>query len=163
MDCSTLGLPVPHHLPEFAQVHIHCISDATPPSHPLPSTSPPAPNLSQHQGLFQWIGSSHQVPKVLELQFQHQFIQWAFGVDFSQDWMVWSLCCPGNSQESSLAPQFERINSSVLSLLYGPTLTSVHDTEKTMALAVWTFVDKVMSLLFDVVWVCTIYKSSTIH
>ena len=81
MACSTLGLPVLHHLPEFAQVHVHCISDAIQPSHPLTPSSPVL-NLSQHQGLFQWVGSSHQVAKVLELQLQHQSFQWIFRVDF---------------------------------------------------------------------------------
>ena len=68
MDCSMPGLPAPHHLPEFAQVHVHCISDAFQPSHSLMPFSPSALNLSQHQGLFQWVGSSHQVAKVLEFQ-----------------------------------------------------------------------------------------------
>ena len=68
MDCSTPGLPVHHQLPEFTQTHVHWVSDAIQPSHPLLSPSPPAFNLSQHQGLFQWVSSSHQVAKVLELQ-----------------------------------------------------------------------------------------------
>ena len=67
MDCSTPGLPVPQCLPEFAQVHVHSISDAIQPSHPLLSPSPLALNLSQHQGLFQGVGSLHQVAKVLTL------------------------------------------------------------------------------------------------
>ena len=84
-------------------------------------------SLSQHQRLFQWVSSSHQVAKVLELQLQCQSFQWIFRVDFLCDWLVWSLCCPRDSQESFPTPQFKSINSSVLSLLYGPTLTSVHD------------------------------------
>ena len=66
MDCSTLGLPVHRQLPEFTQTHVHCVSDAIQPSHPMLSPSPPAFNLSQHQGLFQWVGSPHQVARVLE-------------------------------------------------------------------------------------------------
>ena len=62
------GFPVYHQLPELAQIHVHWVSDAIQPSHPQSSPSPPAFNLSQHQGLFQWISSSHQVAKVLELQ-----------------------------------------------------------------------------------------------
>ena len=62
------GLPVHHQLPEFTQTHVHRVSDAIQPSHPLSSPSPPAPNLSQHQGLFQWVTSSHEVAKVLEFQ-----------------------------------------------------------------------------------------------
>ena len=76
-------------------------------------------DLSQHQGLFQWVGSSHQVAKVLELQLQHQFFQWVFRVDFLKDWLVWSPCCPRDSQESSPAPQFKSISSLALCLLYG--------------------------------------------
>ena len=79
MDCRTPGLPVPHHLPEFAQVHVHWIGDAIQLSHSVLPPSPSALTLSQHQGLFQWVGSSHQVAKVLELQ--HQSFQWIFRVD----------------------------------------------------------------------------------
>ena len=68
MNCSTPGLPVHHQLPEFTQTHVHLVGDAIPPSHPLSSPSPPAPNPSQHQGLFQWVNSSHEVAKVLEFQ-----------------------------------------------------------------------------------------------
>ena len=76
MNQSTPGLPVHHQLPEFTQTHVHWVSDAIQPSHPLSSPSPPALNLSQHQGLFKWVSSSHQVAKVLEFQFQHQSFQW---------------------------------------------------------------------------------------
>ena len=72
---STPGLPVHHHLPEFTQTHVHRVGDAIQPSYPLSSPSPPAFNLSQHQRLFQRVGSSHQVAKVLELQLQHQSCQ----------------------------------------------------------------------------------------
>ena len=68
MDCSMPGLPVHHQLPEFTQTHVHQVSDAIQPSHPLSSPSPPAFNLSQHQGLFQWVSSLHQGAKVLEFQ-----------------------------------------------------------------------------------------------
>ena len=68
MNRSTPGLPVHHQLLEFTQTHIHWVSDAIQPSHPLPSPSPPAPNPSQHQSLFQWVNSSHEVAKVLEFQ-----------------------------------------------------------------------------------------------
>ena len=98
VDCNTSGFPVLHHLPEFAQTHVHWVGDAIQPSHPLSSPSPPALNLSQNQGLFQRVSSSHLVAKVLELQLQHQSIQWKFRVDFLQDWLVWSPCCPMDSQ-----------------------------------------------------------------
>ena len=68
-----------------------------------------------------------QVTKGLELQLQHQSLQLIFRTDFLYDWLVWSPCCPRDSQESSLAPQFKSINSLALSLLYGPTLTSIQD------------------------------------
>ena len=71
MNRSTPGLPVHHQLPEFTQTHVHRVSDAIQPSHPLSSPSPPALNISQHQGLFQWVSSSHEVAKVLEFQLQH--------------------------------------------------------------------------------------------
>ena len=76
MNRSTPGLPVHHQFLEFTQAHVHWVSDAIQPSHPLLSPSPPAFNLSQHQGLFKWISSSHQVAKVLEFQLQHQSFQW---------------------------------------------------------------------------------------
>ena len=76
MDCSMPGLPVHHQLPEFTQTHVHWIGSAIQLTHPLSSPSPPALNLSQHQGLFQWVSSLHQVAKVLEFQLQHQSFQW---------------------------------------------------------------------------------------
>ena len=82
MNCSTTGFPVLHYLPEFAQTHVHWVGDAIQPSHPLSPTSPPAFNLSQHQGLFQWVSSLHQVAKVSELQLQHQSFQRIFRIDF---------------------------------------------------------------------------------
>ena len=82
MDFSTPGLPVHHQLPEFTQTHVHRVSNAIQPSHPLLSPSPPTFNLSQHQGLFQWVSSSHQVAKVLAFQLQHQSFQWIFRTDF---------------------------------------------------------------------------------
>ena len=82
MDYSTPGLPDHHQLPEFIQTHVHSVSDAIQSSHPLLSPSPPAFNLSQHQCLFQWVSSSHQVAKVLEFPLQQQSFQWVFRTDF---------------------------------------------------------------------------------
>ena len=76
MNHSTPGLSVHHQLPESTQTHAHRVSDAIQPSHPLSSPSPPAPNPSQHQGVFQWVNSSHEVAKILEFQLQHQSFQW---------------------------------------------------------------------------------------
>ena len=146
MDCSTPGLPVQHQLPELAQTHVHWVSDAIQPSHCLSSPSPPAFNPSQHQGLFQWVSSSHQVANVLELQ--HLSFQWIFRTNFLQDRLIWTPCCPRDSQESSPIPQFKSINSSALSFLYSPTFTYM-TTGKTIGLSRWTFISKVMSLVFN--------------
>ena len=127
MDCSMPGFPIPHQLPDLAQTHIHQVGDAIQPSHPLLSPSPLTFNLSQHEGLFQWVSSSHQVAKVLKLQLQHQSFWWIFRTDFFYDWLVWSPCSPRDSQESSPSPQFKSISCLALSFLYGPTLTSIHD------------------------------------
>ena len=85
---STRGFPLLHYLPKFAQTHVHWISDAIQPSHPLSPLSPPVFNLSQHQGLFQRVSSLHQVAKVLELQ--HQSFQWISGVDFRKTKYIYS-------------------------------------------------------------------------
>ena len=82
MDCSTPGLLVHHQLPEFTQTHAYWVGDAIQPSHPLLSPSSLTFNLSQHQGLFKWVSSKHQVAKILEFQFQHQSFQWIFRTDF---------------------------------------------------------------------------------
>ena len=127
MNRSTPGLPVHHQLPEFTQTHVHRVSDAIQPSHPLSSPSPPAPNPSQHQSLFQWVNSSHEVARVLEFQLQQQSFQRTPRTDLLQNGLVGSPCSPRDSQESSPTLQFKSINSSVLSFLYGPILTSIHD------------------------------------
>ena len=127
MDCSTPGFLVHHQLLKFTQAHVHWVKDAIQPSHPLLSPSPPAFNLAQHQGLFKWVNSSHQVAKVLELQLQHQSFQCIFRVDFLYGWLVRSPCYPRDSKESSPTLQLKNINSLALSFLYGPILTSVHD------------------------------------
>ena len=82
MNRSTPGFPVHYHLPELTQTHVHWVGDAIQPSHPLSSPSPPAFNLSQHQGLFQWVSSLHQVAEVLKFQLQHQSSQWIFRTGF---------------------------------------------------------------------------------
>ena len=104
MNRSMLGLPVHYQLLESTQTHVHWVGDAIQPPHPLSSPSPPALNLFQHQGLFQWVSSSHQVAKVLELQLQYQSFQWTPRTDFLQDGLVGSPCSPRDSQESSPTP-----------------------------------------------------------
>ena len=106
MNCGTPGLPVHHKLPEFTRTHVHWVGDAIQPSHPLLSPSPPAFSLSQHQGLFQWVSSSHQVAKVLELQPQDKSSQWIFRVDFLLAGLAWSPCSPRASQEVPYTLQF---------------------------------------------------------
>ena len=118
MNCSTPRLPVHHQLPEFTQTHVHRVSDAIQSSHPLLSPSPHAFNLSQHQSLFKWVSSLHQVAKVLEFQ-------WIFRTDLPRGGLVGSPFSSRDSQESSPTPQFKSINSLALSFLY--TLTSIHD------------------------------------
>ena len=134
MDCSTPAYPIHHQLSELAQTHVHKVSDAIQPSNPLLSPSPLTFNLSQHQSLYKWVSSSQQVAKVLEFQLQHQSFQLIFRTDFLEDGLVGFLCCPRDSQESSPTPQFKNINSLVLSFLYSPTLTSIHDHGKNHSL-----------------------------
>ena len=125
-QCSMPGFPVHHQLPKLAQTHVYWVRDTIQPSHPLLSPSPPAFNLSQHQGLFQcqlFASGGHRIG----VQLQHQSFQWIFRTDFLWDGLVGSPSSPRDSQVSSLTPQFKRINSLVLSFLYSPILTSIHD------------------------------------
>ena len=126
MNCSTPGLPVHHQLPEFTQTHVHRVSDAIQPFHPLSSPSPPGPNPSQHQSfpmnqLFTRGGQSTGVSA------QHYSLQRNPRADLLQNGLVGSPCSPRDSQQSSLTPQLKRINSSALSFLHSPTLTYIHD------------------------------------
>ena len=109
MNRSTPGLPVHHQLPEFTHTHIHRVSDAIQPSHPLSFPSPPAPNPTQHQSLFQLVNSSHEVAKVLEFQLQHHSFQRNPRADLLQNGLVGSPCSPRDSQESSPTPQFKSV------------------------------------------------------
>ena len=149
MDCSMPGLPVHHQLPELAQAHVHWINDAIQPSHPLSSLSPPALSLSQHQGLFQWVGSSHQLAKVLEFQPQHQSFQWTPRTDsFRIDWL--DLLAVQRTLKSLL-----QHHSSKASILWHSAFFIVQfsypymTTGKTTALTRWILVSKVMSPLFN--------------
>ena len=134
MNRSTPGIPVYHQLPEFTQTHVRRVGDAIQPSHPLSSPSPPAPNPSQHQRLFQWVRSSHEVAKVLEFQLQHHSFPRNPRTDLFQNGLVGSPCSPRDSQESSPTPQFKSIISSALSLLHSPTLASIHNHWKNHSL-----------------------------
>ena len=110
-------LPDHHQLPEFTQTHVYWVSDVIQPSHPLLYPSPPAFNLSKHQGLFKWVSSSREVAKVLEFQLQHQSFQWTLKTDLLSDGQVWPPCSPRDSQEVSPTPQFKCTNSSVFNFL----------------------------------------------
>ena len=134
IDSSMLGFPVHHQVQELTQIHVHQVGDAIQLSHPLSSPSPPAFNLSQHQGLFQCVSSLHQVAKVLEFLLQHQSFQWTPKTDLLQNGLVGSPCSPRDSQESSPTPQFKSINSSTLSFLCSQTLTSIHDHRRNHSL-----------------------------
>ena len=148
MTCSTPGLPVHHQLPEFTQTHVHWVGDAIWPSHLLLSPSPPAFNLSQHQGLFNWVSSSHQVAKVLEFQLQHQSFQWTPRTDFLRmDWLD-LLAIQGTLksllQHHSSKASILRRSAFFMVQFSHPYMT----TGKSIALTRWTFVGKVMSLAF---------------
>ena len=149
MNRSMPGLPVHHQLPELTQTHVHRVRDAIQPSHPLLSPSSPAPNPSWHQGLFQWVNSSHEVAKV-------------FGVSASasalpmntQDWSLgWSDWI--SFQSKGLSRIFSNTTVQKHSVLWCSTFFTVQlshpyvTTGKTIALTRWTFVGKVMSLLFN--------------
>ena len=150
MDCSMPAFPVLHHFPESTQTRVHWVSDAIQASHPLSSPSPPAFNLSQHQGLFQWVNSSHQVAKVLEFHLQDQSFQWIFRlISFRIDWFD-LLALQGTLKilllcHYSKASFFKCLAVSMVQLSH-PYVT----TGKTIALTIWTFVSKVMSLVLNI-------------
>ena len=146
MDCSTASFPVLHHLPEFAQTYVHGIGDAIQPSHPLLPPSPPALNLSQHQGLFQWVRSSHQVAN------------WSFSISpcneysglisFRIDWfdlLAVQGILKSLLQHHSLKASVLWCSAFIMVQLSHPYMTA----GKTIALTSQTFVGKVMSCAFE--------------
>ena len=147
INCSTPGPSVHHQLPEFTQTHVHGVGDAIQPSHLLSSPSPPAPNPSQHQGLFQWVNSSHEVAKILEFQLQHQSFHpglISFRMDcldlFAIQGALKSLLQHHSSEASIL-----RHSAFFTVQLSHPYMT----TGKTIALTRRTFVGKLMSLFLN--------------
>ena len=125
VDCSTLAsLSITN---SWSLLKLMSIALVLPSNHLILCCPLLPPSVFPSIRVFQWDSFSHQVAKVLELQLQHQSFRWIFRVDFLQDGLVWSPCCPRDSQEPFPTPQFESISSSasVLSLLYGPTLTSI--------------------------------------
>ena len=148
MDCSMPGLPIHHQLPESTQTHVHWVGDTIQPSHTLSSPSPPTFNVSQNQGLFQWVISSHQVARVLEFQLQHLSFQWIFRSDFLQDWLVGSPLVQGTLksflQHHSPKASILRHSAFFIVQLSHPYMT----IGKTIAFTRQTLVGKVMPLLF---------------
>ena len=148
MNCSMEGFPVHHQLPEFAQTLVHRVGD----SDPLSSPSPPAFNLSQHQGLFQWVSSLHQVAKVLEFQLQPQsFHEYSGLISFRMDWLD-LLAIQGTLKSlvrhhSSKASILQHSAFFIIQLSH-PYMT----TGKTIALTTGTFGSEVMSLLFNMLF-----------
>ena len=150
MDCSMPGFRVHYQLPETAQTHVHQVGDAIQPSHPLSSPSPPTFNFSQHQSLFQWVSSLHQVAKVLEFWASASVLPMNI-----QDWFPLGLTGWISLQSTGLSRvfsnttvqkhQFFGTQPSLQSQLSHPYVT----TRKTIALTKWTFVGKVTSLLFN--------------
>ena len=152
MNCSTSGLSVHHQLPESTQTHMHCVSDAIQLSHPLLSPSPPALNLSQRQGLFKsqlfasggqsiGVSASTSVPPMNTQGWSH--LGWT-------DWI--------SLQSKGLSKSLLQHHSSKASIVWRSAFFTVQlshpymTTGKTIALTRWTFVDKVMSLLFNMLW-----------
>ena len=149
MDCRTPGLPVHHQLPKSTQTYVHWVGDAIQPSHPLSSPSPPALNLSQRQGIFKWVSSSHQVAKVLEFQLQDQSFQWTSGlISFRMDWL--DLLAVHGTVKSLFQHHSSKVSILRRSEFFIVQLSHPYmATEKTIALIRWIFVGKVMSLLFN--------------
>ena len=127
MDCSMPGFPVLHYLLEFAQTHVHWISDAIQPSPLLLPSFPTALSLSQHQGLFQWVSSLHQVDKVLELQLQHQSFQWILGlISFKTDCFDF-LAVQGKQVSQVFSRTTVWKHQFFHAQFYCPTLTSIQE------------------------------------
>ena len=143
MSCCTPGLPVHHQLPKSTQIHVHRVNDAIQPSHPLLSPSPPALNLSQHQGLFQRVSSLHQLAKVLEFQLQHQSSQWTPKMfSFRMDWL--DLLAVQGTLKSLLQHQSSKASILRCSAFFIVQLSHPYmTTGKTIALTRRTFVGKV--------------------
>ena len=147
-NLSTPGLPVRHQLPEFTQTPVHQVGDAIQPPHPLSPPSP-APSPSQHQGLFQWVNSSYEVAKVLEFQLQHHPSNKYSGlISFRMDWL--DLFAVQGTLKSLLQHHSSKASIIWCSAFFTVQLSHPYmTTGKTIALTRRTFVDKVMSLVFN--------------
>ena len=146
MDCNTLGLPVHHQLLEFTQTQVHWVGDAIQPSHPLSSPFPPTFDLSQHQGLFKWVSTSHQVGKVLESQLQHQSFQWIFLISFRMDWL--DLLAVQGTLKSLLQHHSSKASNLQHSAFFKVQLSHLYmTTVKTIALSIQAFQQSNVSIL----------------
>ena len=151
MNCSTPGFPVLHYVPESAQTHILWVDYDNQPSHPLSPPSPSALNLSQHQGLLQWVSSSNQVAK----EFQHQSFQWIGLISFRID--SFDLLAVQGTFKSLLQHHNSKVSILQHSTFFMVQLSHPYmNTGKTVALTIWTFVSKVMSLLLNIRWTNTL-------
>ena len=147
MYCSIPGLPVHHQLPELTQTHVHRVGDAIQPSHPLPSPSSPTFNLPQHQSHFQWV-TSHQVAKVLEFQLQYKSFREYSGLISSRMDLL-DLLVVQETLKSFLQHHSSKASILWRSAFFIVQLSHKHNYWKTIALTGWTFVGKVISLLFN--------------
>ena len=149
MDCSTPGLPVHHQLLGFTQTHVHPVSDAIQPSHPLLSPSPPAFSLSQYQGLFKWVSSSRQVAKYWSFSFSISPSNEYSGLkSFRIDWL--DLLAVQGTLKSLLQHYSSKASILQCSAFFIVQLSRLYmTTGKTITFTRWTFVGKVMSLLFN--------------
>ena len=146
MDCSMPGFPFNQQLPELAQTHVHQIGDAIQPSHPLSSPSPPAFNLSQHQSLFHESVLHITWPKYWSFSFSiSPFNEYSGLISFRMDWLDLQETLKSLLQQHSSKASILRRSAFFIVQLSHPYMT----TRKTIALTRWTFVDKVMSLLFN--------------
>ena len=162
MDCSTPGFPVHHQLPELAQTHVHQVRDAIQPSHPLSSPSPPALNIFQHQGLFQWVSSSHQVAKVLELQLHvSPSNEYSGLISFRIDWF--DLLAVQGTLKSLLQQCSSKASILWCSAFFMIQLSHPYmTTGKITALARWTFVRKVYAISYSQIHLLIYCNSNTI-
>ena len=147
MDSSTPGLPVPHQLLELTQTRVHWVGNAIQPSHPLSSPSPLTFNLSQHQGLFKWVSSFHQVARVWSFSFNiSRSNEYSGLLSFKMDWL--DLAVQG-ALKSLLQHHSSKASALWCSAFFIVQLSYPYmTTGKTIALTIWIFVSKVLSLLF---------------
>ena len=149
MDCSPPGLPIHHQLPEFTETQVHWVCDAIQPSHPLSSPSPPTFTLSQQQGLSQWVSSSHRRPKYWSFRFSISHSnEYSVLISFRIDWL--DLLAVQGTLESLLQHHSSKASILWCSAFFIVQLSHPYmTTQNTIALTRWTFVGKVMSLLFN--------------